>query len=493
MTGRSKDIGAGLLLLCIGLVVRVNVINHSGFNGLYGQDAYAYYDFAQAIHAFVTEQTPLPQFYWPVGYPLLIWLGQQIFSPAVWMAQLINIWLGALCGVLLYIAARQFGLGVVGAFLGGLALSVSGQLMQSSVVIMTDVPALALSLIALTTMLQYRKSGKAVWLLIASGAIAWAGIMRWIYWIIWLPLGMIWLWRIYETHTFSWRAIGLSGTVVLVVVLPQVLYMSYSTTSSPNHPHLQAWSPSNWFKSSFDHIDGHFDYAQVNAVFYGRSFWDSGEFYLSPLLGGLAIIGCIYALKRHKFLLLISIIWALPPYLFLAGIPYQNIRFGLILAPIAALLVSAGIHAIFQYRQRHIAAGLLLVIPLVGIAHTYSHGIQTAQNFVQYHMREKAIAMSLAAYIPPEAEVYVFGLTLILQHETPLNIYELYYETSETLAATLTDENAYLLVNVWVIENQWRGKPLQDTYYWLRDEVGLDIVARNGNYTLFRIRAGAGQ
>ncbi len=493
MTHRHKDIGACLLLLSIGLMVRVNIISYSGFNGLYGQDAYAYYDFAQAINAFMTEQTPLPQFYWPVGYPLLIWISQQVFSSTIWVAQLLNIWLGALCGVLLYIAARQLSISIVGAFLGGLALSVSGQLMQSSVVIMADVPALVLSLIAFIAMLQYRLSGKMLWLIIACGAIAWAGITRWIYWVIVLPLGLIWLWRIYETRTFAWRATGLSGVIVLVVVLPQILYMSYSATSNPNHPHLQAWSPNNWFKSSFDHIDGHFDYAQVNAVFYGRPFWDSGEFYLSPLLGVLAFVGCIYTLKKHKLLLLISAMWALPPYLFLAGIPYQNIRFGLIIMPAAALLVSVGIHAISQHQQRHITASLLLILPLAGIAHTYTQGAQTAQNFVQHHMAEKTIATSLASLIPPDAEVYVFGLTLILEHETPLNIHELYYETSETLATQLIDKNTYLLVNVWVIENQWRSTPLQDTYHWLRDEIGLDIVARSGNYTLFRIRTGVAQ
>ena len=41
--------------------------------------------------------------------------------------------------------------------------------------------------------------------------------------------------------------------------------------------------------------------------------------------------------------------------------------------------------------------------------------------------------------------------------------------------------------NLWVIENQWAGRPLQATFHWLRDTPGLIYLDRIGNYILFRV------
>jgi hypothetical protein len=82
--------------------------------------------------------------------------------------------------------------------------------------------------------------------------------------------------------------------------------------------------------------------------------------------------------------------------------------------------------------------------------------------------------------------LYTFGLTLTLQHETPFTVYELYYERPASLAAK-RGQNDYLLLNLWVIENQWQGREPYIAYHWLDDNRGLTRLERYGNYTLFRI------
>ena len=42
------------------------------FDGLYGQDAYAYLDYAGALRTALLNGSPPPPFFWPIGYPLHI-------------------------------------------------------------------------------------------------------------------------------------------------------------------------------------------------------------------------------------------------------------------------------------------------------------------------------------------------------------------------------------------------------------------------------------
>jgi hypothetical protein len=86
--------------------------------------------------------------------------------------------------------------------------------------------------------------------------------------------------------------------------------------------------------------------------------------------------------------------------------------------------------------------------------------------------------------------VYTFGLTLTLQHYTPLHIREIFYETPQSLE-TEWGCHDYLLLNLWNIEHQWAGQEPDTVYQWLRDKRGVLKIGQFGYYTLFRIGQGA--
>jgi hypothetical protein len=44
----------------------------SPFDGLYGQDVFAYFQFARAIWPHLVHGTPLPDLFWPRGYPIAV-------------------------------------------------------------------------------------------------------------------------------------------------------------------------------------------------------------------------------------------------------------------------------------------------------------------------------------------------------------------------------------------------------------------------------------
>lgn len=95
------------LLFAFALLVRLLATGLTQFDGLYGQDAFAYYDYArdlwQRTHVL---QAPAP-FWWPLGYPALIALAFDLsgFTPVA--AQAISVLSGALVAPLVYLWVRE--------------------------------------------------------------------------------------------------------------------------------------------------------------------------------------------------------------------------------------------------------------------------------------------------------------------------------------------------------------------------------------------------
>jgi hypothetical protein len=124
-----------------------------------------------------------------------------------------------------------------------------------------------------------------------------------------------------------------------------------------------------------------------------------------------------------------------------------------------------------------------------GAAQTLVAARGTIGTFIANQERDLQTAAWTARQVPAGATLYTFGLTLTLRHHTSLNVYEIYYETPQTLAARWTHGRSdYLLLNLWQIQNQWVGREPDTAYRWLRDQRGLEQIARYGNYTLFKVK-----
>jgi hypothetical protein len=76
------------------------------------------------------------------------------------------------------------------ALLSGALVAVCGQLWQSSVVVMSDTTGLALATLSAVALVRYAKTGHALWLLLASAAIAYATLTRWIYGLVAVPFAI---------------------------------------------------------------------------------------------------------------------------------------------------------------------------------------------------------------------------------------------------------------------------------------------------------------
>lgn len=496
---RRVDITLALGLFAAGLLLRLMILLPTRFDGLYGQDAYAYYDFAGELRTAISERRTPGHFFWPLGYPGLLAGTFALFGAEAAVGQLMNVVMGAALSPLVYGLARLMDVGRLGSIATGILMMVCGQALQSCMVLMSDIPALfwaASSAVVLCLYLREQEKGELTVhpysLVLAAILLALAGITRWIYLLLALPWGIAALiaWK----QKIRWQDVLLASAGAGLVLLPQLLYSRTNPAPTLNHAWVEGWSPTNFFSKTFDNIDGHFEYKEINAVYYAQPFYD--VHYLAPIFTPFLLIG-LWHFRRKLTNLVILVGWGLLPYAFLAGIPYQNIRFPLIVFPAVTILAGAGLETATHWARRirpsaqRYAQAALVAILILGAGQMWNKANADVSTFITNQQRDKDAAKWADLKIPSGATLYTFGLTLTLKHYTDLQVYEIYYETPDSLAAKWNaDQTDYLLLNVWNIENQWVGREPQIAYHWLRDMRGLRELGKYGYYTLYEVEHG---
>jgi 4-amino-4-deoxy-L-arabinose transferase-like glycosyltransferase len=491
-----------LILFLTALTIRLAVIFFWQFDGLYGQDAYAYLRQAISIAENLPRGQPPPtDFFWPNGYPLLIAFGMLFFGQTAWAAQLAALLCGAALAPLAFLLSRELfskSANLQSGFLAGLMVAVAGQSILSSVVIMADMPALFWA--TLTAWLVVRavqsEQGRiftpALFFLAAGAALALAIISRWLYVLMVPALGFYVIFSYWgkvclalRPKNLCWQPLGavFSGAIILA---PQ-LWLSLNKREGLAHSWLLGWSPANFFQREFENIDGHFVYQLPNWVFYAQPAGHPA--YIFPLLS-LAMLWGLWRLwqTRQRGPLILLLGWAGPVYLFLAGIPYQNFRFGLTLYLPLVILAGFGLSDLLSGKERALGGIFRLIISL-SLAGTLAWAYPMLDNFLTPQNQSKIIAAQVEQTLPPQSTLITFGLTLTIQHYTNLNTLEFFY-LDESSLQTLTESPPgplYLLLDVGNVETQWQGKTPQINYHWLKEHTTLTKIEAFPPYILFKI------
>src|SRR5215475_9905473 len=81
-------------LFAISLLIRLALVLPTKFDGLYGQDAYAYYDYAQSMRTSLQTGEALKPFFWPLGYPALLMFTFSVRGTNPVVAQAVSIIMG---------------------------------------------------------------------------------------------------------------------------------------------------------------------------------------------------------------------------------------------------------------------------------------------------------------------------------------------------------------------------------------------------------------
>ncbi len=91
-----------VLLFLGGLGLRWHMLAQIDFDGLYGQDAYAYYGYGTDVKSAILELRAPSATYWPLGYPILLGMAFLIGGISPEHDQILAVSLGALSGVVVF-------------------------------------------------------------------------------------------------------------------------------------------------------------------------------------------------------------------------------------------------------------------------------------------------------------------------------------------------------------------------------------------------------
>jgi hypothetical protein len=275
------------------------------------------------------------------------------------------------------------------------------------------------------------------------------------------------------------------GIVVLLGVLPQVWFSRVASGELARSHWISEWSLRNAIQRTFTSSDGQASYPLPVGLFYLRAFGSPRM--LSPLFWPLLPLG-VWAIWRWHMLraATLLLVWAGLSYGLLAGLPYQNMRYTLAQIPIVAGVAGMGAAWVWGTLPR-----LRLALALFSLSAALGggwYGLGLVQELATRQQADRATAAWVAQQLPQHARLLAFELTLTLQHETSLDVGELYGMQAEQLAHEVAlHRPLFVLVERGKLGQQWAGTPLEGSYRWLRDGPGLVEVGQMNGYGLYRV------
>lgn len=478
-----------LHLFLFSLAVRLIVVRLTQFDGLYGQDSFAYYEYALALRqALLAGELP-PPFSWPIGFPLFIALMTLLAGIQPLAGQLVSLLTGAAIAPLVYALVLTYRPGAGrGGLAAGLLTAVAAQLLLSSLSVMSDVTGLFWATLSTWCLLRFWRNWRMRWLIITAVTLSLAILTRWVYGLLLIPWGVSSLLACREQR-IGWKQVLVAGgTAVFIGVLIIGIQFLGKTPHEPAHiVDLQVvrWHPLYAIRQVVQNTDGTFYYERPTGLYYLMPLVHPA--YIFPLLAPF-LIGGLLALRRQPWSGVVLLVgWPLTVYLFLAGIAWQNWRFPLALFTPLLVIVGLGIDWFWERLAGHWRKWLVLycAIALMG---GLAWAVRDARQFTKWANERRETAVTIAATLPPDATLIAFDLTATMQHYTAVDTREIFSLTESDLAEILAAETAvYLLLNPDHIQSQWAGKSPESNFTWLQTHAELTPIATYGSLILYQV------
>ncbi|MCI0711447.1 MAG: phospholipid carrier-dependent glycosyltransferase [Chloroflexi bacterium] len=488
--------------------IRLHILSGIAFDGLYGQDAYAYFQYGQDVYDSLAVLHAPGQMYWPLGFPIVIAVGFLAGDISAESAQVITIVCSALASSFMFLLVnglskqldwKRLDAAVTG-IVAALLLMFSAQFLQSSVVVMSDAPAVMWAILSAWSLVEYvhhlDQSTAYRWLLLTSFALGMAGITRWIYFLLALP------WALYVLPDWGWRIRWRDGLIAVFpagfILLLQLLHSSSTPDAFYTHDWLQDWNIAHAAQRDFVNADGTFHYGNPVSLFYLHTIRDN--YYVSEYLLPLFLLGASMLLWRFRHVQGIILLlggWFAVTYGFLIGIPYENIRFALAFHPVIIIMIALGFGVMWHFLWIRPRLGWLMRIAFLAalffpLQITYNAGLQRVDEIATAKNKDlAAIEWAKSRILEEHVTVYTLDLWLMMEAYAPQHdIKQIYYETPESLSRTIDPlQPTYLLLNMWAINNQWLGKEPWIAVQWLHEHHHIVRIGQHGNYTLYRINS----
>ena len=365
-----------------------------------------------------------------------------------------------------------------------LIVATTGQLLQSSLVVMADTLGIAAATAGAWALFRYRSTGAARWLIIAAAAFDWAIITRWIYALVAIPFAL-WALTLLARRTPRTALLHMTGAVaVSVIILGPIVVPALAGDLQ-----VYRWNPANAVQREFTTGDGALSYSLPTGLYYALA--PGAWWYFGPILGALIVPG-LWAWLRRRAAPLVGFLvaWAVIVLLFHAGNPWQNPRFALAALPPLAILAALGYAQIRSAADTRIRrAGSVCLV--AGLALAAIGGAVLVDRFIERKQDDVATVRWTERLAAPTSQLLTFGLTATFQQYGSLHTIDLSEVNASTMHQLLSDGRpTVVLVDLAGIEEQWKGQPPWTRYRALRDGPGMVALGTRGRYTLLAVRQG---
>jgi hypothetical protein len=426
------------------------------FDGLFGQDAFAYFRFARAIWPHLAHGAPLPDLFWPRGYPAAVAALLPLAGGGPFAGQLVSTLACAVAAAATFLLVRELpglGLGPEGPkgelpkaelptarVVAGICAATSGVLLRCSQVVMADGLGVGLSAVTLWCFARHLRTRRGPWLVVCAVALAWGAVTRWQIGLLAFPLGAAALLdrRAGRAATSAgwWGVAALAG---LAVLIPQLVAAHAVPHALEQHEWLQKWSPRNALGRDFLNSQGRAQYRFPVGLFYlVRLGWPDALF---PTITALAVVGAAALVRARRGVesaLLVG--WPLVNWAFISGIPYENPRFLWPALPAICALAGIGYRSVRDHLPARSRSWLALALAGSLAAGLGLGAREHATHTVARKNADRAIVDWIDAEVPAGTTLIALGGTLMLEHYGKTRARDIYLLPPDELPALLARE-----------------------------------------------------
>jgi hypothetical protein len=450
----------------------------TAFNGLYGQDSYEYLRYTKCLNEFFRSGANPGDYFWPIIYPLT----GSVFSfviPLPFALQFISVLSLVLAAIyiekiifLIFPSERIWARLYVFLF-----FLLSPYMLRASLVVMSDSLSIFFVVAAWYYFEKYKRSVTSKSFLLFVLFFAAAIATRYAAFIVLLAPAIVIGIKFFKNFRFFSFLAALC--IVVALFTPHFLIRSHNPLGFLYHEWVLSWSPLNFFRNKFNTIEGISSYSFFNLLY---AFFNL----LHPAIyfaGIVFLIVCLkirWQIKDMKIGALVSsiILYAL----FLAGIPFQNMRFLLLSFPLVVVALFPGYNVIHKYllKKEWLKYGIVFVL-IVQLGLFY----KVFNSFYTDNKTEKQVAAEMLKY--SNSTLYTFSIDMALKsYGYKGNIINMSQVKIDTLKNK--DTNALVLFNVKQFSEEYKNKnPMINWEYLNKSYVLVKIDDMPEGWVLYKL------
>jgi len=463
-----------LISYLIPTAIFISIILIWKFNGLYGQDSHEYLQYSRSLSLFFYGGAPPNNFFWPVNYPL----SGAILSYLT-ISNIISLQLISLASFLLsiYYLNRIFRLVYVDAqekisFYISVVFTLSPIILVYSQVVMSDMLCLFLITAGFYHSVKFEIKLQHKDFLIAAMFITAAVSTRYVS-ILVLIFPALLLIKVF-LRNFQFKTFIFSLLIAVIILFPEVILKFNYKSDLLNNVWLKNWNPLNFIGTSFNTPEGYFNYRFPNIIYAFENFFHPAFIFM-----GIILIPFIRKSDIEINLVKQSIIIIILYVIFIAGIPFQNLRFLILTFPFVIILMYKPFLRLNSYLKHPLIKKLLFFSVAVIQLFIYGYMFNTIYN---QNKLEREISDYLKGF--PGRIIYTFSIDPALRSYNVKNrIINLWSEI-----VTEYRDSSIVLFNKEKFAEQWEGKnPMINWNYFEKNYSSNKLKQFEGGWTLYEI------